>query len=202
MRYPIMLEAERFVALVVGGGTVAERKTRQLLASGAQVKVVAPEIDVVLETIAAIEPRLTLAKHRYDARDLDGVNIVIAATNDAATNAAIARDAATLGRLVNVVDDPAAGNFITCAISRAGDLTIGVSAGGVPAAASTIASNLSKRFDGRYEKAIAVLRELRERLLGAGKRDDWKRASDDLIGPDFISDVEAGRLEAKVSSWR
>jgi precorrin-2 dehydrogenase/sirohydrochlorin ferrochelatase len=197
-----MLDAERFVALVVGGGTVAERKTRQLLASGARVKVVAPEIDVVLHTIAAVEPRLSLERRRYERRDLDDVNIVIAATNDEATNAAIAQDALGLGRLVNVVDDPAAGNFITCAIHRSGDLTVGVSAGGVPAAASAIAADIRKRFDGRYAKAIAALRELRGRLLGSGKRDDWKRASDELIGHEFVADVEAGRIEPKVSEWR
>jgi precorrin-2 dehydrogenase/sirohydrochlorin ferrochelatase len=197
-----MLDAERFVALVAGGGTVAERKTRQLLASGARVIVVAPEIDVVLHTIAAVEPRLALVKRRYEARDLQGVNIVIAATNDSATNAMIAQDALALGRLVNVVDDPAVGNFITCAISRAGDLTIGVSAGGVPAVAATIAVELGRRFDGRYERAIRALRSLRERLLGAGQRGEWSRAIDDLIGPDFIANVEADRIEAMVSSWR
>jgi siroheme synthase-like protein len=197
-----MLEGDRFAALVVGGGNVAERKTRQLLASGARVTVVAPQIDIVLETIAAVEPRLTLVKRRFESRDLDGVNIVIAATDDSATNAGIARDAVALGRLVNVVDDPAAGNFITCAIHRDGDLTVGVSAGGVPAAAGMIAIELGRRFDGRYGKAIAALRALRERLLGAGRRKDWKRASDDLIGPQFIADVEAERIEAKVSSWR
>ena len=197
-----MLDGERFVALVAGGGTVAERKTRQLLAAGASVTVVAPEIDVVLHTIAAVEPRLTLVKRRYESRDVEGVNIVIAATSDPATNAAIAKDALALGRLVNVVDDPAVGNFITCAISRAGDLTVGVSAGGVPAAAGAIAMDLSKRFDHRYERAVAALRGLRERLLGAGRREDWKRASEELIGTEFIADVEAGRMESKVSSWR
>jgi precorrin-2 dehydrogenase/sirohydrochlorin ferrochelatase len=196
-----MLDAERFSALVVGGGTVAERKTRQLLASGARVTVVAPEIDVVLHTIAAVEPRLTLVKRRYEPTDLEGVNLVVAATNDSAINAAVAHDAIRLGRLVNVVDDPAAGNFITCAIHRAGDLTIGVSAGGVPAAASSIAVDIRKRFDGRYERAITALRGLRDRLLAAGKRQDWKRASDELIGPQFIADVEADHIESKVASW-
>lgn len=197
-----MLDGERFVALVVGGGTVAERKTRQLLGSGARVTVVAPEIDVVLDTIAAVERRLTLVKRGYESTDLERANIVVAATSNAALNASIARDALARGRLVNVVDDPAAGNFITCAIHRAGDLTIGVSAGGVPAVASAIAADLGRRFDSRYERAITALRSLRDRLLGSGKRQDWKRASDDLIGSNFIADVEADRIEAKVASWR
>ena len=197
-----MLDGERFVVLVVGGGTVAERKTRHVLAGGARVTVVAPEVSVVLQTIAAIEPRLTLVKRGYQQRDLDGVNIVIAATNDVAINAAVARDALALGRLVNVVDDPAAGNFVTCAVHRSGDLTIGVSAGRVPTAAGAIAVELARRFDGRYERAIRALRALREKLLGAGRRDDWSRAVDDLIGPEFIADVEAERIEAMVSSWR
>jgi precorrin-2 dehydrogenase/sirohydrochlorin ferrochelatase len=197
-----MLEGERFTVLVVGGGTVAERKTRQFLAAGARVTVVAPEIDIVLDTIAAVEPRLTLIKRVFTKSDLDEVSVVVAATNDGVANAAVARDALGLGRLVNVVDDPEAGNFLTCAIHRAGDLTIGVSAGRVPDAAGSIAVDLAKRFDGRYERAIRALRALRDRLLGAGKREDWRRAADHLIGPDFIADVEADRIEAKVSSWR
>jgi precorrin-2 dehydrogenase / sirohydrochlorin ferrochelatase len=142
-----------------------------------------------------------LAKRPYEVRDLEDVQLVVAATNDPGINAVVARDALARGRLVNVVDDPDAGNFVTCAIHRSGDLTFGVSAGRVPSAAGAIASQLRTRFDGRYERAIASLRALRDRLLGAGRREDWKRASDELIGHEFIADVEAGRIEAKVSSW-
>jgi siroheme synthase-like protein len=197
-----MLDGERFVVLVVGGGTVAERKTRLFLAGGARVTVVAPEMGVALQTVAAIEPRLTLVQRKYDQRDLDAANIVIAATNDSATNASVARDALARGRLLNVVDDPEAGNFVTCSVHRTGDLTIGVSAGRVPTAARAIGVELARRFDGRYDRAIRALRGLREKLLDAGRRDDWSRAVDDLIGPEFIANVEAERIEAMVSSWR
>lgn len=197
-----MLAGDRVVVLVVGGGAVGERKARQFLAAGAQVTVIAPEIGVELERVAVGEPRLTLVKRRYEPSELGEASLVIAATNDAATNAAVARDADALGRLVNVVDDPDAGTFTTCAIHRAGDLTVGVSAGRVPAAAAAIAAEIGRRFDGRYERAIRALRGLRDRLLAAGKRDDWQRASDDLIGPAFVGDVEAERIEGKAASWR
>ena len=78
---------------------------------------------------------------------------------------------------------------------------VGLAAGRVPAAAGAIAVQLRHRFDDRYAKAIATLRALRDRLLGAGRRADWQRASEEIIGPEFTADVEAGRIEAKVASW-
>ena len=52
------------------------------------------------------------------------------------------------------------------------------------------------------DAAIRALRALREKLLGAGRREEWQRASRELITEKFCDDVEQGRLEAQVSSWR
>jgi siroheme synthase (precorrin-2 oxidase/ferrochelatase) len=103
---------------------------------------------------------------------------------------------------VTVADDPNAGNFVMPSVHRSGDLTISVSAGRAPAVATAIRSVIGRRFDGRYAAAIVKLRELRERLLRAGYRDEWKRASSELIGDDFCESVEQGTLEARIASWR
>ena len=202
MTYPVMLSGSGFTALVVGGGAVAERKTRALLDGGVSVTLVAPEIGAGLSREAAGNQRLVLVKRAYESSDLDGATIVIAATGDASLNRSIAEAAGRRRMLVNVVDDPDAGNFVTPSVHRSGDLTIAVSAGRTPAAAAAIRGELGRRFDGRYAGAIRSLRALRDRLLGAGQREEWQRASRELVGEEFCTEVEQGQLEAKVQSWR
>jgi siroheme synthase-like protein len=197
-----MLSGDRLTALVVGGGAVAARKTHRLLEGGVRVTVVAPEIHGDLLDLAACHPGLLLLARSYVAEDLDGVAIVIAATDDRQVNESIARGALARGLLVNVVDDPGAGNFVTPSVHRSGELTIAISSGRTPAVAAAIRAELGRRFDGRYAAAIRSLRALRDRLLGAGRRDDWKRASRELIAEDFCLDVEQGRMEGRVAEWR
>jgi siroheme synthase-like protein len=201
--YPVMLAGAQFNALVVGGGGVAARKTLRLLEGGVKVTVVSAEIsDEMADLAAGHGARLTLIKRRYARSDVQSGMIVIAATDDRSINESIGRDARDLGALVNVVDDPDAGNFITPSVHRSGDLTIAVSAGRLPAAAAAIRSEIGRRFDGRYAAAILALRSLRDGLLGAGKRDEWKRASRELIADDFCERVEQGTVKEQVGSWR
>jgi precorrin-2 dehydrogenase/sirohydrochlorin ferrochelatase len=200
--YPVILNGPRFNALVVGGGAVASRKVQGLLDGGLRVSVVAPEIVDELSALAASHPELTLLKRTYDPADLDGARLVIVATDDGALNRRIAEEAAKRGLLVNVVDDPDGGSFVTPSVHRAGEVTIAVSTGRTPAVAAAIRAELGRRFDGRYDRAIRALRGLRDRLLENGRRDDWKRASRDLIGDEFCKDVEQGRVEGRVAEWR
>jgi precorrin-2 dehydrogenase/sirohydrochlorin ferrochelatase len=198
-----MLAGEQFNALVVGGGSVAARKVARLIEGGVKVTVIAPEIASELADLAAAHgDRVTLIERRYARSDVKAGMLVIAATDDRSINESIGRDARGLGALVNVVDDPEAGNFITPSVHRSGDLVIAVSTGRVPAAAAAIRADIGRRFDGRYATAISALRTLRDRLLGAGRRDEWKRASRELIADDFCNRVEQGTVEPQVTSWR
>lgn len=199
--YPVMLDGGRFSALVVGGGSVATRKVRSLLEGGVRVTVVAPAIADELRALVT-GPQLTLHERGFEPADVRVGLIVIAATDDEELNARIAAKAVASGCLVNVVDDPRAGNFVTASVHRAGDLTVAVTTGRTPAAAAAIRASLTTRFDGRYARAISALRTLRERLLRGGKPDDWKRASAELIGGDFCDEVERGTIEARIASWR
>jgi siroheme synthase (precorrin-2 oxidase/ferrochelatase) len=87
------------------------------------------------------------------------------------------------------------------AVHRSGDVTIAVSAGGVPGAAARIRDAIAERFDGRYERAVSALRGLRSRLLNDGPR-EWHDAAPALLGDDFCKSVEDGSLADKVESWR
>jgi siroheme synthase-like protein len=190
--FPVMLDGRKFTALVVGGGAVALRKAAALLDGGVAVTILAPEVHPELEALAGRDKRLTVVAGKYELSSIAGNSIVVAATDDPDCNAKIASDALRLNRLVNVADAPAAGNFATTAVHRAGDLTVAVSAGGLPGAAAAIRDSLAERFDHRYAEALASVRELRSNLLAQGRRDDWRRISSELFDGGFCEMVENG----------
>jgi siroheme synthase-like protein len=197
-----MLNGPKVTALVVGGGAVALRKVRALLDGGVRVAVVATDVDSELHVLAENDPRLSVTRAAYSDGHIADATIVIAATDDAVVNARVAGDALKRHRLVNVVDAPNAGTFLTLAVHRAGDLTVAVSAGRLPGAAAAIRDAVAERFDARYASAIAELRDLRDRLLASGDRAEWKTISDEVLGDSFCSEVESGSLAGKVASWR
>ena len=199
--YPLLLEGTGIRALVVGGGTVAHRKTIPLLESGATVRVVAPSVCGPLRETARACARLTLVERPYESADIGAETVVVAATGSRAVNARVAADARAGGRLVNVVDAPEEGNCATVAVHRASGLVVGVSAGGVPAAAARVRDALAQRFDARYGAAVATLGALRRRLLAAGQQQAWRDAAEDLAGADFCGTVEAGTFAARAARW-
>lgn len=205
--YPLMLDGAQLRALVVGAGAVAARKVGALLDAGAHVRVVAPEVGAELAAIGdgraggAGSARLVVIARAYAAGDVGDALLVVAATDRREVNARVAADARALGRLVNVVDAPDEGNCATAATHRAGDLTIAVGAGGVPAAAARVRDALAGRFDARYAEALGALAVLRRRLLDSGGAPAWRAAAADLVTDDFCAAVERGALADRVARW-
>jgi precorrin-2 dehydrogenase / sirohydrochlorin ferrochelatase len=193
-----MLHGEAIRVLIVGGGRVAARKAKSLLAAGAAVHVVSMQIGDDLTSVDT--PGLTVTRRPFSESDLDNANLVIAATDDRGLNARVARLANKANRLVSVADAPAEGTFVSMATHRAGDLVIGVSAGGVPRAAARIRDAIASRFDTRYAQAIHVLRARRRRLLDAGRRVEWDRATSELVDARFCARVESGALAAEADA--
>ena len=198
--FPVALHGERITAVIVGGGPVATRKARALIDAGARVTIVAPEVSADLADAERLR-RVTIVREEYDRGRIKGATLVIAATDSRDVNAQIAVDAQANGQLVNITDHPDEGNFHTMALHRVGDVTIAVSAGGVPGAAKRIRDAIADRFDARYERAVSVLRGLRARSLASGD-DRWQDAASKLLDRDFCDSVENGTFADKVSSWR
>jgi len=196
-----MLHGEAIEALIVGGGAVAARKARALLIAGARVRIVAVEIGPDLRALAETHAKLHLEERPYAPSDIGNAQLVLASTNDRAINRRVADDAHAAHRLVNVADDPARGNCRTTATHRAGDLVIGITAGGVPSAAVRIRDSLAARFDDRYANAVATLATLRRRLLDTGATDEWARAAEALIDDGFCERVERGTIENEAARW-
>jgi len=199
-RVAIVVHAERVRVLVVGGGAVAERRALGFAVQGASVRVVAPRAEAALRDAAAAGT-LDLTLRAYQSADIADAELVIAATNDRATNARVAADARAAHRLCNVADAPEEGSFSSIAQRANGALLVAVGANGVPAAASRILAAITNRFDARYDDALGALRALRERLLARGGASEWERASSALIGDDFIARIEDGRVVRDSAGW-
>jgi uroporphyrin-III C-methyltransferase/precorrin-2 dehydrogenase/sirohydrochlorin ferrochelatase len=116
--------------VVVGGGTVAQRRLPLLIAHGADVHVIARAATPAVEALAQEAPGITLALRDFQPGDLEGAWYVIAATNDGDVNAAIA-DEAQQRRIFCVRADIAReGSAVTPATFDYDGLSVGVLAGG------------------------------------------------------------------------
>lgn len=192
--YPVFLDIEGRLAMVVGGGAVAEGKVTGLLAARARVMLVSPEATPALEGIAR-DGLITWAKRRYKHGDLSGAWMVVVATNDTDMNYAIAAEATAAGVLVNVVDSPAQCSFIAPAVVRRDDLTIAISTGGKsPAIARRVREEMERLFPPEYGALLEIAARVREALQREGLRaspDLWQRA----LSPEVIDLVRQGRSD-------
>jgi precorrin-2 dehydrogenase/sirohydrochlorin ferrochelatase len=156
--YSISLNLEGAKCLVVGGGNVAFRKVESLMESGATVKVVSPEVVSEIETLDGVE----IIQQKFHVDDLEGMFLVISATDNREVNEQVAGAARERGMLVNVVDVPDLCNFYVNAQVRRGDLTISVSTGGAsPAMARRIREELEDTYGAEYAEFLTLMREYR-----------------------------------------
>lgn len=115
--FPMFVDMTERECLIVGGGNVAYRKVMVMLDFGAKVTVVAEDIcdelrKLTIDDIANKENRITFIKRRFERKDCDGMEMVIAATDDNALNHEIAEYCKAKGIMVNAVDEKADCSFI------------------------------------------------------------------------------------------
>jgi siroheme synthase-like protein len=158
---PIFVKLEGRPCLVVGAGAVGLQKVRSLLECGANLTVVAPEARDEIRELAA-EGKLEWQRRRYAGEDIQGQQLVIAATNNPEVNHAVYADAVAAGVLVNAVDDPPFCDFYFGSVVRRGPLQIGIStAGESPAFAQRLREQLELLLDegtGPWLERLGVLR--------------------------------------------
>lgn len=176
---PIFIEMKQRRCLVIGGGSVAERKIAGLLEAGATVTVISPDVS---ETIARWSKNkvIQLTARPYQPGDLAGHDIAFIATDDEGSNTTAYNEGRERGIWVNAADDPAHCDFILPSVLRRGDLTVAVSTGGgSPALARTIREELEIHLSREYEQladlAAEARAELQKRSLSV-PFETWRRA--------------------------
>ncbi len=157
VHYPVFLDLAGKPCLVVGGGEVAAGKVSGLLDAGARVVVVSPGIAGTLARLVATGAVAHRARELRE-EDLDGMALVIAATDRPEVNSAACLAARRRRILVNVVDTPSECDFYTPAVVRRGALQIAVSTEGKsPVLARRIREELEARFGPEYARYLEIL---------------------------------------------
>jgi precorrin-2 dehydrogenase/sirohydrochlorin ferrochelatase len=159
--YPILLDVEGRRCVVIGGGSVAQRKAEGLLKANAGVEIISPRATLKLRDWAEAG-RLRILEREVQESDLEGAVLVFAATDRPEVNKWVASIAKERSIPVNVADDGDEGSFLVPAVLRQGGLVLSASASGAgPALASRIIQELADRYGPVYKDNIEVLREIR-----------------------------------------
>ena len=155
---PIFLNLKGKQCLVVGGGNVAVRKASVLLQAGAAVRIVAP----ILKESFELPPGSVYTAERFQSSQLDGMTLAIAATNDAAVNEQVSREAKQRNIPVNVVDNPELCSFIMPAILDRSPLLVAFSTGGAsPVFARLLRGQLEALIPQAYGRLAAFAERFR-----------------------------------------
>lgn len=204
MLYPIFLNIENSLAVVIGGGEVASRKVRDLFEAGARIKVIAPKVDKgTVELRVDNDEIIEILFRKYRYGDLEGASLVFATTSDKNINRRIYKEAKERGILINSVDDPPNCSFFVPSWMRRGDLYLAVSTGGAsPAMAAKLRRLLEKCIPDDIEVILSTLKEARSILhnfnnLSSQERGDVLKKivnSDELLS-DLISQSKKNQIE-------
>ena len=175
--YPVSLTLAGRRVLVVGGGRVATRRVEDLLETGARLEVVATAVSAEIE--AWVETgRLAVARRPFEAGDVRGAWLCVAATDDPAVNRAVVVAAEREQCFVSAAGDASASSARPMSVLRRGDLEVAVGTSG----------QLATVVGPEYEVLIDLVAEAR---LQAGPGADWQAALDSGI----LASIRAGRLD-------
>jgi len=162
--FPAFLKLEDRPILVVGGGAIASSKIPGLLEAGARITVVAPKLNCDLAERVRNRQIEWLPKP-FEASDLDGKFVVIAATSLRDVNAAVFAAADKRQILCNAVDDIDHCHFYYGSIVQRGDLQIAISTNGKsPALAQRLRKELEQQFGPEYAAWLEWLGAAREAI--------------------------------------
>ena len=191
--FPLFLDLQDAPVLIVGGGEVAARKIALLREAGATITVVAPDISTSIET--RVVAGMDWIPRPFEASDVSGMRLVIAATDDREVNAEVAQAASSANVPVNVVDDATLSTFIMPAIVDRSPLVVAISSGG---AAPMLATRIRARIEASLDESTGRLAQFADRwrmnmragLPGLAAR---RRFYDWLLDGPVAAAVRAGR---------
>ncbi|MHB8845397.1 MAG: precorrin-2 dehydrogenase/sirohydrochlorin ferrochelatase family protein [Nitrospirota bacterium] len=191
--YPVFLDVRGRRCTVVGGGQVAERKAVSLFDAGADLAVISPSLTPALAELAG-KGKITHHSKQFDETDLAGAYLVIAATNDAAVNEAVARACRKAGILVNAATSPDEGTFVVPSVVERGDLLIAISTcGDSPALARKVREDLERSYGPEYGVFLEKMALLRRRLLHGVSEEMRRKIYQAVVDSDVLYLLKAGQ---------
>lgn len=167
--YPINLNIENTVCLVIGGGDVAVRKIDELCSCGARVVVISPMVLPAVKRMAD-EGKIEWHAREYTKGDLKNAFLVFAATDNREVQKEIEVEAGERNILFNSVDDPDASSFHVPARVRRGNFLLTISTGGgSPALSAKLRKQLDAEYGSEYQQFVDLLGAIRKRIVADGR---------------------------------
>ncbi len=207
---PLFFTLKKRPCLLIGGGSIALRKARLLLRAGAELLVVAPEINPELKALVDANNGKCL-NSEYQVQLLSDVVLVISATDDEDVNKKVAGDCKARNIPVNVVDNPELCTVIMPAIVDRSPLMIAVSSGGsAPVLTRVVRSKLETLIPGRFGNLAKFASRFRNKIKtairdGELRRRFWEDIIDGAIGESVLKGNEQQAelaLENKLTSQK
>ncbi|PZF71663.1 TSUP family transporter [Taibaiella soli] len=203
--FPVFLKLDQLQLLIVGGGNIGYEKLQTILnnAPEANVRLIALEISDAVIALAAYYPNVKLVQKAFESSDLDGVDLVISAVNDAVVSEHVYRSAKERAILINAADQPRYCDFYLGSIVTKGHLKIAVSTNGKsPVLAKRIKEYLNEAITDDIHGLIDSMSELRSRL--SGDFNEKVRRLNELtqsLAYSEIAQKNGERRWRKIASW-
>lgn len=169
--YPVFFKLDRLSTLIVGAGEVGYEKLFFILKSSpkANITIIAPEISPKLQELLMTqsEHRVSIQQKLFEVDDLQGHDLIIAATNIRELNHEVHALAKAQGKLINVADTPELCDFYLGSIVTRGQLKVAISTNGQsPTLAKRFRQLLEEVLPEEIDDLLQNLRTIRDRLGG------------------------------------
>ena len=169
--YPVFFKLHKLKMLIVGAGEVGFEKMFFILKSSpdAVITVVAPDINPeitdLLEKMS--DHKVTIIQKPFEAKDIDGHDLIVAATNIRALNHEVHHIAKEKGKLINVADTPDLCDFYLGSIVTRGNLKVAISTNGQsPTLAKRFRQVLEEILPQETNQLLSNLKQIRDQLKG------------------------------------
>ncbi|PHR27699.1 MAG: siroheme synthase [Desulfotalea sp.] len=184
--YPVNLNIEDSLCLVVGGGWVALRKSRGLLQADARVRVISPALVPELQGLVD-GGEIEWFERPFVEGDLEGVCLVFSATNNRQVQLLVREEAKKHKVLLNSADAPLESDFHVPAHFRRGPMLVTVSTGGgSPALAKKLRKQLEAEIVPEYQAVVGLMGLIRKKVIA--------HSDDHKVNSEIFNRLLAGNL--------
>ena len=161
---PIFMNITNRLCVVIGGGEVAARKVTTLLKAHAAITLYSPELCHELQDLANTG-KINFINANFEASQLAGACMVIAATDYEAVNTAVSIAAKVQNIPVNVVDAPNLCTFTMASIVERSPIVIAISSeGNAPVLARYIRTKIETMLPTGYGRIAHIAGEFRDKV--------------------------------------
>lgn len=167
--FPIYVKLDQIQTLLVGAGPVGLEKLQAIFRNSPQAKVHIVAEVVVSEVLAFIQdkPTVVLSQRSFESSDLEGIDLVVLATNNASLNEEIRLLTQQRHTLLNVADKPDLCDFYLGSVVQKGNLKIGISTNGKsPTMAKRLKEFLNDLLPEEIDETLELMQEMRNQLKG------------------------------------